>query len=134
MSMDLYLSTVKQLADNLEIAGKRVDHADLVTQVLVRLDEEYTCIVEQNANSYSERGNRSGRSPNFRGRTRGRGRFGRPNEVRNPYQICGLCNHTATWRYDRFDEKYMGKRPTDQNHSLNPSAYTASPISIEYQA
>ncbi|KAL2486288.1 Uncharacterized protein Adt_31044 [Abeliophyllum distichum] len=88
----------------------------------------------QNSNSYSERENRGGRSPNPRGRTRDRGRFGRPNEVRNPYQICGLSNHTTAWCYNKFDEKYMGKRPTDQNHSLNPSVYTASPTLVDDQA
>lgn len=47
MSMDHYLSTIKQLADNLEIAGKKIEHTDLVTQVLAGLDEEYTPIVMQ---------------------------------------------------------------------------------------
>ncbi|KAL2453202.1 Glutamate receptor [Abeliophyllum distichum] len=41
MSMDQYLSTIKQLA------GKKIDHADLVTQVLAGLDEEYTPIIVQ---------------------------------------------------------------------------------------
>ncbi|KAL2470477.1 Integrase catalytic domain-containing protein [Abeliophyllum distichum] len=143
MSMDQYLSTIKQLADNLEIAGKKVDHVDLVTQVLTGLDEEHTSIVvqvnsrdqvswheltstlmnfesrleylsqvrrsfgsinltqrnSQNANSYSGKGNRSGRSLNFRDITRGKERFGKPNE----------------------------------NRSLNPFAYTASPSSVEDQ-
>ncbi|KAL2474841.1 Uncharacterized protein Adt_35577 [Abeliophyllum distichum] len=35
---------------------------------------------------------------------------------------------------NRFDEKYMEKRPSDQNHILNAFAYTASPISVEDQA
>ncbi|KAL2524523.1 hypothetical protein Adt_09577 [Abeliophyllum distichum] len=63
----------------------------------------------QSANSYNGRGNRGGRNSNFRGRSRGRGRFGRSNEVRHPCQICGLSNHTAAWCYNMFDEKYMGK-------------------------
>ncbi|KAL2517562.1 Uncharacterized protein Adt_13809 [Abeliophyllum distichum] len=88
----------------------------------------------QNANSYSGRENRGRKRSNFKGRTRGRWRFGRSNEVRHPCQICGLSNHIAAWCYNKFDEKYMGKRPTDQNRSLNPSAYTASPSSVEDQA
>ncbi|KAL2481403.1 Uncharacterized protein Adt_34369 [Abeliophyllum distichum] len=47
MSIDQYLTTVKQLVDNLEIAGKTITHEDLVTQVLAGLDEEYTPIVVQ---------------------------------------------------------------------------------------
>ncbi|KAL2475265.1 Uncharacterized protein Adt_36001 [Abeliophyllum distichum] len=47
MPMDQSLSAVKQLADNLEIAGKKIDHVDLVTQVLAGLDEEYIPIVVQ---------------------------------------------------------------------------------------
>ncbi|KAL2479677.1 Uncharacterized protein Adt_32643 [Abeliophyllum distichum] len=47
MSIDQYLTTVKQLADNLEITGKTIAHEDLVTQVLAGLDEEYTPIVVQ---------------------------------------------------------------------------------------
>ncbi|KAL2453786.1 Uncharacterized protein Adt_48716 [Abeliophyllum distichum] len=88
----------------------------------------------QNLNSCNGRGSRGGRNSNFRGRTRGKGRFGRANEVTNPCQICGLNNHTAAWCYNRFDEKYMGERPTDQNHNINHSAYTASPISVDDQA
>ncbi|KAL2517992.1 Glutamate receptor [Abeliophyllum distichum] len=134
MSMDQYLSSIKQLADNLEIAGNKIEHTDLVTQVLAGLDEEYTPIVVQNASSYGGKGNRSGRGSNFRGRTRGRGRFGRSNEARNPCQICGLNNHTTAWCYNRFDEKYMGKRPTDQSSNPYPSAYTATPNSVEDKA
>ncbi|KAL2470878.1 Retrovirus-related Pol polyprotein from transposon TNT 1-94 [Abeliophyllum distichum] len=40
-------STIKQLADNLEIAENKIDHANLVTQVLARLNEEYTSIIVQ---------------------------------------------------------------------------------------
>ncbi|XP_022842004.1 uncharacterized protein LOC111365701 [Olea europaea var. sylvestris] len=40
-------SYVKLLADNLEVAGKTIPLADLITQVLVGLDEEYTPIVVQ---------------------------------------------------------------------------------------
>ncbi|KAL2542762.1 Uncharacterized protein Adt_03740 [Abeliophyllum distichum] len=162
----------------LEIARKKIDHTNLVTQVLAGLDEEYTPIVvqvnrrdqvswhelsstlmtfessleylsqvrnnfgsinltqgsPQNANSYSGRGSRCGRNSNFRDRARDRRRFGRSNEVRHLCQICGLSNHNATWCYNRFDEKYIGKRLTDQNRSLNPFAYTASPSSVEDQA
>ncbi|KAL2505846.1 hypothetical protein Adt_21467 [Abeliophyllum distichum] len=87
----------------------------------------------QTSSQYNGRGSRGGRSSNFRGRTRGRGRSGRSTEVRNPCQICGLNKHTAAWCYNRFDEKYVGKRPTDQNHNFTPSAYTASPISVDDQ-
>lgn len=45
MSIDQYLNKVKFLANNLEIDGKTIHHLDLVTQVLVGLDEEYTPIV-----------------------------------------------------------------------------------------
>ncbi|KAL2465925.1 Uncharacterized protein Adt_41776 [Abeliophyllum distichum] len=48
MTIDQYLNTVKQLADNLEIAGKTITQYDLVTQVLAGLHEEYTHIVVQN--------------------------------------------------------------------------------------
>ncbi|KAL2475531.1 Uncharacterized protein Adt_36267 [Abeliophyllum distichum] len=41
------LKTVKKLANNLEIAGKKIDHDDMVNQVLAGLDEEYTPIVMQ---------------------------------------------------------------------------------------
>ncbi|KAL2542745.1 Uncharacterized protein Adt_03723 [Abeliophyllum distichum] len=44
--LEVYLVDTKN-ADNLEIAGKKVDHLDLVTQVLAGLDEEYTPIVVQ---------------------------------------------------------------------------------------
>ncbi|CAI9782539.1 unnamed protein product [Fraxinus pennsylvanica] len=47
MIVDQYLNTVKQLADNLEIAGKTVLHGDFVTQVLAGLDKDYTPIVVQ---------------------------------------------------------------------------------------
>ncbi|KAL2497620.1 hypothetical protein Adt_23170 [Abeliophyllum distichum] len=85
----------------------------------------------QNANSYSGRGNRGRRNSNFRGRTRGRRKFGRPNEIRHSCQICGLSNHTAEWCYNRFDEKYIGKKPSDQNRSLNPSAYIVCQSSVD---
>ncbi|KAL2459904.1 Uncharacterized protein Adt_43324 [Abeliophyllum distichum] len=41
MSIDQYLNVVKQLVDNLEVAGKAIPLSDLVTQVLAGLDEEY---------------------------------------------------------------------------------------------
>lgn len=47
MSVDQYLNTIKQLVDNFEIAGKSIPHSDLVTQVLVGQDEEYTLVVIQ---------------------------------------------------------------------------------------
>lgn len=47
MTMDQYLIAIKQLVDNLEIAGKVVDQSDLITQVLSGLDDEYTPIVVQ---------------------------------------------------------------------------------------
>ncbi|KAL2506632.1 Retrovirus-related Pol polyprotein from transposon TNT 1-94 [Abeliophyllum distichum] len=47
MSINEYLNVVKQLADNLEVTGKAITHIDLVTQVLVGLDEDYTPIVVQ---------------------------------------------------------------------------------------
>lgn len=45
MNIDQYLNKVKQLADNLEIAGKTEAHTDLVTQVLADLDEDYTLLL-----------------------------------------------------------------------------------------
>lgn len=53
LSMDQYLSSIKSWADNLELVGKVVGQADLVTQVLAGLNEEYTPIVVQ-LNSKSE--------------------------------------------------------------------------------
>ncbi|KAL2475676.1 Uncharacterized protein Adt_24598 [Abeliophyllum distichum] len=47
MRIDQYLNAVKQLANNLEIAGKAIHHTDLVTQVLAGLDEQYTPSVVQ---------------------------------------------------------------------------------------
>ncbi|KAL2505412.1 Retrovirus-related Pol polyprotein from transposon TNT 1-94 [Abeliophyllum distichum] len=87
----------------------------------------------KNASSYNRRSNRGGRSSKFRDRTRGRVRYGRSNKVRHPYQICGLSNHTAAWCCNRFDEKCMGKKPSDQNRNLNPSGYTTSPSLVEDQ-
>ncbi|KAL2481037.1 CCHC-type domain-containing protein [Abeliophyllum distichum] len=104
------------------------------------LDEEYNPIMAQvngtyqNTSSYNGRGNRGGRSLNSRDRTRGRGIYGRPNKVRHPCQICGLSNRTTPWCYNIFDEKYIEKRPSDQNRSSNSSTYTASPNSVEDQA
>lgn len=186
MTMDQYLTTVKQLADNLEIAGKNIDHSDLVMKVLSGLDDEYTPIVVQissresiswyelssvlmtfesrlehlnhvrsnftslNVNQSSVqlahrtstsfgrglRGPINGRSSSYRGRPRGRGKFtnGRQNEIRGPCQICGLSNHSASWCYNRFDERYMGSKPPNsgqQSINSGPSAYVASPRSFE---
>jgi len=157
MSMDHYLTTIKQLADNLEIAGKIIDQSDLITQVLSSLDEEYTPIVvqinsrenisryelssvlmtfesrlerlNQVKNSFTSlsfnqssillahrtnsvtgrglRGIKSGRSPSFRGRTRSRDRAltGRQNETKGACQICGPHNHSASWCFNRYDER-----------------------------
>lgn len=44
---DNYLTTIKQLVDNLQIAEKTINRSDLATQVLSGLDKEYTPIVVQ---------------------------------------------------------------------------------------
>ncbi|KAL2486968.1 hypothetical protein Adt_31724 [Abeliophyllum distichum] len=75
-----------------------------------------------------------GRSSNFRGRGRNRGRGGRITEHQNPCQIYGLNSHSASWCFNRYDERYMGNRPKKQNGSNNnstPSAFVASPSTVE---
>lgn len=47
IAIDQYLTTIKQLADNLEIVGKVIDQSDVIAQVLSGLDDEYTAIVVQ---------------------------------------------------------------------------------------
>lgn len=43
-----------------------------------------------------------------------------------------MNNHSAAWCFNRYDEKYMGKRPADQN--VKPTAYIASPDTVMDQA
>ncbi|KAL2542972.1 Uncharacterized protein Adt_03950 [Abeliophyllum distichum] len=93
MSIDQYLSTIKHLADNLEIAGK----VNFVHKT----------------NSY--RGGRTGyvgRAYYHRENGRGRDRSYRQNEKKENYHICGLNNHSAKKCYNRYDERYMESRPS----------------------
>lgn len=45
IKIEVYLDSVKSIANNLALAGKIVKIIDLITQLLVGLDEEYTLIV-----------------------------------------------------------------------------------------
>lgn len=45
MKMDEYLTKMKSLADNLELAGSALSTFDLCNQILAGLDADYTPIV-----------------------------------------------------------------------------------------
>ncbi|KAL2491518.1 Retrovirus-related Pol polyprotein from transposon RE1 [Abeliophyllum distichum] len=112
MSMDHYLSTIKQLTDNQGIAGKKIDHANLVTQVLARLDEEYNPIVVQvNCRDQVSWHELSSTLMTF--------------ESRLEY-LCQVKNN--------FGSINLTQGSSQNIHSSNPSAYIASPNSVEDQA